>query len=288
MLRTKLSFLISFALCGCFASKQERQDQNDYDRERLRIFEESLKNTVQLKIQQQTARSEENKIAFKICERDSNPGLCAQSIKLADVIVDVASVSAKTETPQMPNKTQKIYHPAWGIFGTVFNKTLDVGLAAYGISQSNKTAQIGIAANRDTLIGITSLVGQSAGTHVGDGSIYAGQDYSYFEDNSIDNSVDVGGDQNQAGRDLISGQVGDNTDTDIGRDQNIAGNDQIVGDENYNEGRINSASNEETDCVSGSTGNGAPGGNGSGTSSPGAQSTTNNSTGSVTCTKTGD
>ena len=246
--------IVFLVACG---NAQLKQNQIDYDRMRLQIYQANTAAKNAIAAREAEAMAESIK---EICKIDANPGLC-----LAVTVNKSQPVTAQVE--QMPQQTPVQRSRFWEITASLTGKVLDVGLAAYGISENGKNTRFGIAANNDMILGLTDNIGRNAGTHLGDGSnYYAGnyaQDNSDNSDHSIDRSVSVGGDQNIAGRDVINGQVGDDVggnQTIVGEDQYTAGSDLAVGDANFNNGRIGS-DGPFVDCASGDTGN-STGGNG--------------------------
>ena len=271
-----LSLIPILFLVAC-SNAQLRQDDNDYDRARLQIYQANTAAKNAIAAREAEAMADAVK---EICKIDANPGLC-----LAVTINKSQSVTAQVE--QIPHRTPVPENKFWTIAANLTGKVLDVGLSAYGISEGNKTSRYGIDANKDLILGLTDNIGRNAGTHLGAGAeYYAGdyaQDNSDNSDHSIDRSVSVGGDQNIAGRDVINGQVGDDVggnQTIVGEDQYTAGSDLAVGDANFNTGRIGS-DGPFVDCVSGDTGN-STGGPGASGSSGGSNGTSG--TGLVQCT----
>lgn len=275
------SILGCLVLVGC-SNAQLKQDIIDYDKARMDAYRNNQIEQNKIRAKEAEALAEAIKV---ICVGDANPASC-----LMGTMLTVKTNATAAPVEQMPQRTPMPENKFWMYAMNLTSKVLDVGLSAYGISENGKNTRFGIKSNNDLILDLTDNIGRNAGTHLGDGAQYFAGDYfqdnSDNSDNSIDNSVDVGGNQTIAGRDM------DNSDNSVtvGRDQTLVGDDQLIadgsiaiGDANFNTGRID-ADGPFVECVSGDSGNTGTGGNGgTGVGSTGGTPGATGGTGLLNC-----
>lgn len=211
-----LVVLLTAAVIAACGSKQIRQDQKDNFN--LQVNAWSV---------QQSAVAALVKEAVVACKEDANPGLCV------NYAIDKLTQN-RTGMPRAPAPYQS---PATQVFASSLN-TLNHALTIWGGIEKDKNFGE-----------ILANVSGNAGTHVQGDFINGWQDNSDNSDNSVDNSVAVGGNLGDTYGDDYTGGDRSETNTEFSGSGPaiVDSTDVTVGDANENSGNIGTENRQDSD-----------------------------------------
>lgn len=207
--------LLSIAVVAC-GTKQVRQDQKDNFNLQVNAWST-----------QQTSIAALVKEAVVACKEDANPGLC----------VNYAIDKLTQNRTGMPRAPEPYQSPAAKIF-------------VAGLGTLNHALTIWGGIKKDKNFGeILATVSSNSGTHVQGDFINGWQDNSDNSDNSVDNSVAVGGNLGDTYGDNYTGRDRTETNTEFSGSGPaiVDSTDVTIGDANENSGNIGTENRQGSD-----------------------------------------